>query len=204
MVTAQLPPFARPGINHRRPGLLHRRRHQPGRRHPADDAAQGPGRQHLCRGPGAAGRWLHFLWRQGGQGPEKFPHRRSHLRRCDCRAGRRLRSAAPTGDLLYQLRETDFTTAARMTEAINSQFGDGTAHSLDSALDPGATVPEATRVTWSTLSPTSKTLKSSRHPGTDRGQRAHRHHRHGQECPHLHRGGLPRQPQPDHHRIHRP
>lgn len=37
-----------------------------------------------------------------------------------------------SGELLYQLRETDFTTAARMTEAINSQFGDGTARSLDS------------------------------------------------------------------------
>jgi len=37
-----------------------------------------------------------------------------------------------TGDLLYQLRETDFTTVARMTEAINSRFGSGTAHSMDS------------------------------------------------------------------------
>lgn len=37
-----------------------------------------------------------------------------------------------SGELLYQLHETDFTTVARMTEAINSQFGDGTAESLDS------------------------------------------------------------------------
>ena len=45
-----------------------------------------------------------------------------------------------SGELLYQLRETDFTTAARMTEAINSQFGQVleselnriTARSLDS------------------------------------------------------------------------
>ncbi len=39
---------------------------------------------------------------------------------------------SPTGELLYQLRETDFTTVARMTEAINSHFGNGTARSLDS------------------------------------------------------------------------
>lgn len=39
----------------------------------------------------------------------------------------------PSGDLLYQLREADFTTAARMTQAINDQFGQDTAHSLDSA-----------------------------------------------------------------------
>jgi len=37
-----------------------------------------------------------------------------------------------TGDLLYQLRETDFTSVARMTEAINKHFGSGTAHSMDS------------------------------------------------------------------------
>lgn len=41
--------------------------------------------------------------------------------------------ALPTsGDLLYQLRETDFTTAARMVEAINAHFGKGTAHPMDS------------------------------------------------------------------------
>lgn len=38
----------------------------------------------------------------------------------------------PTGDLLYQLRQTDFTTVARMTEAIDKYFGKGTAHSMDS------------------------------------------------------------------------
>ena len=37
-----------------------------------------------------------------------------------------------TGDILYQLRETDFTTSARMVDAINRQFGNGTAHSMDS------------------------------------------------------------------------
>lgn len=37
-----------------------------------------------------------------------------------------------SGDLLYQLRETDFTTASRMVEAINAHFGNGTAHPLDS------------------------------------------------------------------------
>lgn len=37
-----------------------------------------------------------------------------------------------TGDLLFQLRETDFTTASRMTDAINGYFGEGTARSLDS------------------------------------------------------------------------
>ncbi len=46
-----------------------------------------------------------------------------------------------SGHLMYQLRETDFTTAARMTEAINSHFGNGTARSLDSRsvkiLKPG-------------------------------------------------------------------
>lgn len=36
------------------------------------------------------------------------------------------------GDILYQLRETDFTTAARMAEAINTHFGKSTAHSVDS------------------------------------------------------------------------
>ncbi|MBM9513164.1 flagellar basal body P-ring protein FlgI [Desulfogranum marinum] len=40
--------------------------------------------------------------------------------------------ALPTdGNLLFQLKETDFTTATRMTEAINDQFGDATAQSLD-------------------------------------------------------------------------
>ncbi|WP_457573052.1 flagellar basal body P-ring protein FlgI [Desulfolithobacter sp.] len=38
-----------------------------------------------------------------------------------------------SGNLLYQLRQPDFTTTARMTEAINSRFGDNTAHSLDSS-----------------------------------------------------------------------
>jgi flagellar P-ring protein precursor FlgI len=37
-----------------------------------------------------------------------------------------------SGRLLYQLRETDFTTAARMAEAVNSHFGNGTAYSMDS------------------------------------------------------------------------
>ena len=37
-----------------------------------------------------------------------------------------------TGDLLYQLRETDFTTASRMVDAINARFGGGTAQSEDS------------------------------------------------------------------------
>ncbi len=35
------------------------------------------------------------------------------------------------GNLLFQLKETDFTTATRMTNAINSHFGDATARSLD-------------------------------------------------------------------------
>ncbi len=38
----------------------------------------------------------------------------------------------PSGDLLYELKEPDFTTAARMTEAINNRFGPNTAHSPDS------------------------------------------------------------------------
>ncbi|MDR2550746.1 MAG: flagellar basal body P-ring protein FlgI [Desulfobulbus sp.] len=38
----------------------------------------------------------------------------------------------PTGDVIYQLRETDFTTAARMVEAINRRFGVGTAQPVDS------------------------------------------------------------------------
>jgi len=38
----------------------------------------------------------------------------------------------PSGDLLYQLRDTDFTTASRIAEAINAHFGNGTAQSMDS------------------------------------------------------------------------
>jgi flagellar P-ring protein precursor FlgI len=38
----------------------------------------------------------------------------------------------PSGDLLYELKEPDFTTASRMTEAINNRFGPTTAHSPDS------------------------------------------------------------------------
>ncbi len=41
-------------------------------------------------------------------------------------------SLPDSGELLFQLRATDFTTAARMAEAINGHFGDGTAQSLDS------------------------------------------------------------------------
>jgi flagellar P-ring protein precursor FlgI len=41
-------------------------------------------------------------------------------------------SLPSSGDLLYQLRETDFTTTSRMVEAINSHFGTGTARPLDS------------------------------------------------------------------------
>ncbi|MGI6657739.1 MAG: flagellar basal body P-ring protein FlgI [Desulfobulbus sp.] len=41
-------------------------------------------------------------------------------------------SLPPSGELLYQLRETDFTTASRMTDAINARFGAGTARSMDS------------------------------------------------------------------------
>lgn len=36
------------------------------------------------------------------------------------------------GTLLYQLSNADFTTAANMAETINSSFGQGTAHPLDS------------------------------------------------------------------------
>ncbi len=36
------------------------------------------------------------------------------------------------GNLLYQLKRADFTTASRMTEAINNHFGEQTASSLDS------------------------------------------------------------------------
>jgi flagellar P-ring protein precursor FlgI len=38
----------------------------------------------------------------------------------------------PSGNLLYQLKETDFTTASRMADAINGHFGGGTARSTDS------------------------------------------------------------------------
>jgi len=38
----------------------------------------------------------------------------------------------PSGDILFQLRETDFTTAARIADAINSHFGGHTARSVDS------------------------------------------------------------------------
>ncbi len=38
----------------------------------------------------------------------------------------------PSGDLLYELKDADFTTAARMVEAINARFGPATAHSPDS------------------------------------------------------------------------
>jgi len=38
----------------------------------------------------------------------------------------------PSGEIVYQLRETDFTTAARMVDAINLRFGAGTAQSADS------------------------------------------------------------------------
>lgn len=37
-----------------------------------------------------------------------------------------------SGNLLFQLKETDFTTASRMTNAINDLFGEQTATSLDS------------------------------------------------------------------------
>ncbi len=37
------------------------------------------------------------------------------------------------GDLIFQLNETDFTTATRMTKAINNHFGEKTALSMDSA-----------------------------------------------------------------------
>ncbi len=37
-----------------------------------------------------------------------------------------------SGDLLYQLRDHDFTTAARITKVINDHFGGGTARALDS------------------------------------------------------------------------
>ena len=38
----------------------------------------------------------------------------------------------PSGDLLFELNTPDFTTANRMSEAINHQFGPNTAHSPDS------------------------------------------------------------------------
>ncbi len=37
------------------------------------------------------------------------------------------------GNIIFQLKETDFTTTTRMTKAINSRFGSQIAHSLDSA-----------------------------------------------------------------------
>jgi flagellar P-ring protein precursor FlgI len=37
-----------------------------------------------------------------------------------------------SGNILFQLRETDFTTSSRMADAINSHFGAGTAKSIDS------------------------------------------------------------------------
>ena len=41
-------------------------------------------------------------------------------------------SLPPSGDILYQLRETDFTTSARIADAINSHFGGQTAKAVDS------------------------------------------------------------------------
>jgi flagellar P-ring protein precursor FlgI len=38
----------------------------------------------------------------------------------------------PTGDLTHELKDADFTTAARMVEAINARSGPATAHSPDS------------------------------------------------------------------------
>lgn len=38
----------------------------------------------------------------------------------------------PSGDLLFELNDPDFTTANRMSEAINHKFGPNTAHSPDS------------------------------------------------------------------------
>ncbi len=38
----------------------------------------------------------------------------------------------PDGDLLFQLRDADFTTAARMAAAINKKYGEETAQPLDS------------------------------------------------------------------------
>jgi flagellar P-ring protein precursor FlgI len=41
-------------------------------------------------------------------------------------------SLPASGELLYQLRNTDFTTASRMADAINARFGGGTARPVDS------------------------------------------------------------------------
>ncbi len=41
-------------------------------------------------------------------------------------------SLPKNGRLLYQLKQADFTTASRITEAVNSQFGPKTASSIDS------------------------------------------------------------------------
>lgn len=41
-------------------------------------------------------------------------------------------SLPQSGSLVYQLKQADFTTASRMTEAINSSFGEATASSTDS------------------------------------------------------------------------
>lgn len=41
-------------------------------------------------------------------------------------------SLPQNGNLLYQLKQADFTTAARMTDAINLRFGTDTASSIDS------------------------------------------------------------------------
>jgi Flagellar basal-body P-ring protein len=38
----------------------------------------------------------------------------------------------PSGNVVYQLRDTDFTTATRMVDAINLRYGAGTAKSADS------------------------------------------------------------------------
>jgi flagellar P-ring protein precursor FlgI len=38
----------------------------------------------------------------------------------------------PSGDLLFELNDPDFTTASRMSEAINRQFGPNTSHAPDS------------------------------------------------------------------------
>jgi flagellar P-ring protein FlgI len=52
------------------------------------------------------------------------------------------------------LRETDFTTAARMTDAINGHFGEGTARSLDSRTVQVVKPTRHTQGIWSPSSPT--------------------------------------------------
>ena len=114
--------FAQPGMRIDSTDRRDRRRAQSAGRHPGPHVAARRRRASLCRRAGTGSDRRIFRRARRREPDREPPDRRTRSRQRDCRARRRppLRRAE---SVRLQLRQSDFTTSARIVEAIEKRFG---------------------------------------------------------------------------------